>query len=252
MDGFIIGRTGGTDTSRPTEGNTYAYFSIQDLATVNIGAMTSVNLYYGSNVNGTRGTLGLKVSSEGCRAEVGILTSDDRIKENEKLIVNATETLSKLTPQIYDKYNNMDLSGSFHVESGLVAQEVYYNAPELRHLVVVGKEYDASGNDITPTPDEIDLSGVEIGSDPDYGSHGWSKTEKSALNYQGLIAYLIKSNQEMNAQYNLEKEKAATLETEVSTLKTQMTEILARLSSLESSSQNNSVTVDASDNPTAV
>jgi len=178
--------------------------------------------------------------------------SDDRIKENEKLIVNATETLSKLTPQIYDKYQNMDLSGSFHVESGLVAQEVYYNAPELRHLVVIGKEYDASGNDITPTPDEMDLSGVDIGSDPDYGSHGWSKTKKSALNYQGLIAYLIKSNQEMNTQYNVEKEKAATLETEVSTLKTQMTEILARLSSLESSSQNNSVTVDAIDNPTAV
>ena len=124
-------------------------------------------------------------------------SSDDRIKENKKLIVNATETLSKLTPQIYDKYRTMDLSGNFQVESGLIAQEVYYNAPELRHLVGVGKEYDASGNDITPTPEEMDLSGVDIGNDPDYGSHGWSKTEKSTLNYSGLIAYLIKSNQEM-------------------------------------------------------
>jgi len=126
-----------------------------------------------------------------------ILDSDDRIKENEKLIVNATETLSKLTPQIYDKYRNMDLSGSFQVESGLIAQEVYYNAPELRHLVVVGKDYDASGNSYTPTPEEMDLSGVDIANDPDYGSHGWSKTEKSGLHYQGLIPYLIKSNQEM-------------------------------------------------------
>ena len=123
--------------------------------------------------------------------------SDDRIKTNEKLIVNATETLSKLTPQIYDKYLNMDLSGSFQVESGLIAQEVYYNAPELRHLVRPGKDTDASGNQTTPTPDEMDLSGVDIGSDPDYGSHGWSIQKPSSLNYNGLIAYLIKSNQEM-------------------------------------------------------
>jgi hypothetical protein len=126
-----------------------------------------------------------------------VLTSDDRIKENEKLIVNATETLSKLTPQIYDKYLNMDLSGSSTIESGLIAQEVYYNAPELRHLVVVGKDYDTSGNEYTPTPEEMDLSGVDIADDPDYGSHGWSKTEQSGLHYQGLIPYLIKSNQEL-------------------------------------------------------
>ena len=133
------------------------------------------------------------------------LSSDDRIKTNEKLIVNATETLSKLTPQIYDKYLNMDLSGSFQVESGLIAQEVYYNAPELRHVVHLGKDTDASGNSYTPTPDEMDLSGVDIGSDPDYGSHGWSKTEHSWLNYQGLIPYLIKSIQELT-------ERLATLE----------------------------------------
>ena len=30
-------------------------------------------------------------------------TSDDRLKENEVLITNACETLSKLRPQIYDK-----------------------------------------------------------------------------------------------------------------------------------------------------
>ena len=126
-----------------------------------------------------------------------LLTSDDRIKENEKLIVNATETLSKLTPQIYDKYQTMDLSGSFRVESGLIAQEVYYNAPELRHLVEVGNEYDASGNEYTPTPDEMDLSGVDIANDPDYGNHGWSKTEHSSLSYTGFIPYLIKSNQEL-------------------------------------------------------
>ena len=127
----------------------------------------------------------------------GYVGSDDRIKDNEKFIVNATETLSNLTPQIYDKYPNMNLSGNPIVESGLIAQEVYYNAPELRHIVMLGEEYDASGNEITQTPDEMDLSELDIANDPDYGSHGWSKTRISALNYQGLIPYLIKSNQEL-------------------------------------------------------
>ena len=127
-----------------------------------------------------------------------IRTSDDRIKENEKLIKNATETLLKLTPQIYDKYEDMDLSGNPRVESGLIAQEVYYNAPELRHLIDAGLTTDASGNDIKPTPDEMDLSGVDINSDPDYGSHGWGKKINASLDYEGLIAYLIKSNQELH------------------------------------------------------
>ena len=99
----------------------------------------------------------------------------------------------KLTPQTYDKYGNMDLTGNHNVESGLVTQEVYYNAPELRHLITLGLEND---NDIIP--DEMDLSELDIGEDPDYSSHGWSKTEHSSLNYNGLIPYLIKSNQELN------------------------------------------------------
>ena len=124
--------------------------------------------------------------------------SDDRLKKNEKLIVNATETLCKLKPQIYDKYHNMDLSGSSFIESGLIAQEIYYNAPELRHLIHLGINTDASGNESTPTPDEMDLSGVDIGSDPDYSSHGWSKENPSTVNLDGFIAYLIKSNQELH------------------------------------------------------
>ena len=44
----------------------------------------------------------------------------------------------------------------------------------------------------------MDLSSVDIRNDPDYGSHGWSNTEPSSLNYIGLIPYLIKSNQELH------------------------------------------------------
>jgi len=134
--------------------------------------------------------------------------SDDRLKKNEKLIVNATEILQKLTPQTYHKYKDLDLSGVPVFQSGLIAQEVYYNAPELRYLVGLGKDYlrDVSGNAVeeeitrtyfTPTPEEMDLSDVDIANDPDYGNHGWSKTQHSSLNYTGFIPYLIKSIQEL-------------------------------------------------------
>lgn len=129
-----------------------------------------------------------------------IVSSDDRLKENETYITNATETLKKLTPQIYDKYYTMDLSGTPFVESGLISQEVWYNAPELRHIVTLGADTDASGNEHTPTPDELDLSGNDIQNDIDYGSHGWSQTTPSSLNYTGLVPYLIKSIQELEAR----------------------------------------------------
>mgnify|MGYP000300602350 CR=1 FL=1 len=162
---------------------------------------TGLNAYYQGDLSKSK----MSVDYDGNMVVVGTvtangipLTSDDRIKENEQLIENATETLSKLTPQIYDKYNNMELTGDSKKESGLITQEVYYNAPELRHLVNIQKEYDASGNDITPVPDEMDLSNVDIQNDPDYSAHGWGE-KITSLDYNGLIPYLIKSNQEMNA-----------------------------------------------------
>jgi hypothetical protein len=132
-----------------------------------------------------------------CRAPAFVVSSDDRLKENETYITNATDTIKKLTPQRYVKYETMDLSGSSFVETGLISQSVWYNAPELRHLVRLGTDTDASGNEYTPTPDELDLSGNDIQNDIDYGSHGWSRTNPSSLDYTGLIPYLIKSNQEL-------------------------------------------------------
>lgn len=116
-------------------------------------------------------------------------------------------------------------------EVGLIAQEVYYNAPEFRHLIETGynKTYDASyttyedvshtiwDGDVSNTtfekvsavvpkrlktntkiiPSEMDLSGVPIGEDPDYEAAGWSKEDPASVNYQGFIPYLIKSIQEL-------------------------------------------------------
>jgi len=146
--------------------------------------------------------------------------SDARLKTNNKYLENATESLLKLSVQTYDKakVNNFNLNeptGETIRETGLIAQEVYYNAPEFRGLVSAGREYndefDLSGNqtgDGNPEgteiiPDEMDLSGVPIGEDPDYEGAGWSKTERASIEYQGFIAYLIKSNQELHERISI-------------------------------------------------
>ena len=117
-----------------------------------------------------------------------VTASDDRLKENEELIVNACDTLSKLRPQIYDKKSSLDdnLDVSWLKESGLIAQEVYYDAPELRHLIKLDEDL--------KSPDDIDIP-MDPQEDPDYSV--WP--EKPAhINYIGLIAYLIKANNELN------------------------------------------------------
>ena len=121
--------------------------------------------------------------------------SDDRLNENEELIENACETLPKLRPQLYDKKPDMENNDptTWYKESGLIAQETYYDAPELRHLVHRGKPHlDEEGNSI-PLPD-IPTS-IDPKSDPDYSS--WGK-DPASINYIGLIAYLVKANNELH------------------------------------------------------
>ena len=148
----------------------------------------------------------------GIRAKNYQNLSDDRVKINEKLIENATDTLMKLRPQIYDQYLNMDCSGETNPECGLIAQEVHYQAPELRKYVV-SYPHDISMNNIQ----EIDVNN-DIKNDPDYEALGWGKNEV-ALKYNGFIPYLIRSNQEQQEEINA--------------LKTQLADVLARLSALE-------------------
>ena len=72
----------------------------------------------------------------------GILSSsDDRLKDNEERIENAMETLMKITPEIYDKKQSFNSTDGYTRESGLIAQDIWYNAPELRHLVTLGKKH---------------------------------------------------------------------------------------------------------------
>jgi len=112
---------------------------------------------------------GTKLTVSGNVTVTGEVTSssDDRLKDNEALITNATDTIMKLRPEIYDKkpdFNSTD-SSTFYKESGLVAQDIWYGAPELRHLVNLGThtEFVCEYQPITypPLVPGVDISGVE-------------------------------------------------------------------------------------------
>ena len=154
-------------------------------------------------------------------------SSDDRLKSQETLIENATATLMKLRPQIYMKKNylgtELDKDGNFRftitptekLETGLIAQEIYYEVPELRHLVLTRVENEG---DIQELPQDTDLSDIQ--NDPDYESLGWNANEPANVYYQQLIPYLIKSNQEQQTEINTLKTENTELKSIIDKLKT--------------------------------
>jgi hypothetical protein len=149
-------------------------------------------------------------------------SSDDRLKAEEQKIENATETIMKLFPQKYRKYGH-ESGGNF--ESGLIVQDIWYNAPELRHMITLPT--DGSGNEAVPLPLPEGVNTThDIQNDPDYASLGWTETETASLDYTQLISYLIKSNQEQQDEIELLKAQNA----EIELLKAQNAEILQRLS----------------------
>ena len=142
------------------------------------------------------------------------------------MITNATETIMKLSPQKYKMYDNFDLSGNYREESGLIAQDVYYNSPELRHIVELN--VDASGNIIQPLPlpDGVNTT-HDIQNDPDYKALGWGD-EAVAVYYYQFIPYLIKSNQEQQEIIDNKQQQIADNKT------TLETDIQSRIAALES------------------
>ena len=121
-----------------------------------------------------------------------INNSDDRVKENEAYIRGATDTLMKIKPQMYDKKPSIESTDTkeWLCESGLIAQELYYDVPELRHLVKIPRDARDIDTNVSITSDDPTV-------DPDYSA--WGK-DTSAVNYIGLIPYLIKSVQEITTE----------------------------------------------------
>jgi len=114
-------------------------------------------------------------------------TSDDRVKDFEKPLHLGTETLLKLNPQHYWKRNKLELTKVKYMEEfGLIAQDVYYDTPELRHLVKL--HYDADPSPEKPVRDE----NIQI--DPPYDDWG---SQTASFNYQGLIPVMINSIKEI-------------------------------------------------------
>jgi hypothetical protein len=114
--------------------------------------------------------------------------SDDRVKDFEKPLHLGTETLLKLNPQHYWKRDKLELSTKvkYREEFGLIAQDVYYDAPELRHLV--GLHCDADPSPEKPVRDE----NIQI--DPLYDNWG---SQVASLEIEGLIPVMINSFKEI-------------------------------------------------------
>jgi len=138
--------------------------------------------------------------------------SDDRLKTDEEFITGATDTLMKLSVQKYKKYENFELTGEYKIETGLIAQDIWYNAPELRHII----DLPVPADDILPLPEGVNTT-QDIQTDPDYNALGWGEDEAGVL-YAQLIPYLIKSNQEIYTELQAEKAKVTALEARLSAL----------------------------------
>jgi len=121
----------------------------------------------------------------------GNVTSDDRLKYDEKFITGAIKSIFKLRPQEYLKKPKLipdpNHDEEWIHESGLMAQEVYYSAPELRHLVRVA-ETAGDIDTLTPAPSD------DPSQDPDYSVWG---DKPSGIKYIQFIPYLIKGIQEI-------------------------------------------------------
>ena len=74
-------------------------------------------------------------------------------------------------------------------ETGLIAQDIYYDCPELRHLISLPSDATPAEEKPTGSDDPQD--------DPDYDSAGWG-TQSASVSYTQLIPLLVKSNQELH------------------------------------------------------
>lgn len=121
--------------------------------------------------------------------------SDDRLKINEFYVDNVLEDVKKMRPQVYFKFDSLEDARSNNVnngsyECGLIAQEIFYDIPRLRHLVAIPST--ASSNIYLPV-DTVKTGDPSI--DPDYSSWGESPAQ---VNYIQVIPYLVSCVKELD------------------------------------------------------
>lgn len=156
-------------------------------------------------------------------ANVGIsVYSDDRLKDNEEYLTGALETLMKIKPEIYDKRLQLEADPLIPIEkqkvkeAGIIIQQIYYDAPELRFLIHTSEDANIS-------EDKPVGYGTDPNIEPDFSDWG---TKPASFNYNGLIAYLIKAVQELKTEND-------NLKNTIETQQTTINNILSRLEALE-------------------
>lgn len=157
-------------------------------------------------------------------------SSDVRLKSELTAVTSALEMILKLEPKKYNKTAEIGISTKSIIDTGFIAQKIWYKIPELRHLIQFPEDIypsnikDISDNILEPEPKTIDISaneyidydlmqifGVVDGeqttrnipdtqvSKPDYEGYGWG-TKPVGLDYEGLIAYLVGAIQELKTK----------------------------------------------------
>jgi hypothetical protein len=93
------------------------------------------------------------------------------------------------------------LSDVTHEEAGLIAQDIWYDTPELRYIVSI------------PNDAQIPETKPEVSDDPtiDPDYENWGR-KNATVNYTYLIPYLIKSNQELHTELQTVKARLDALE----------------------------------------
>ena len=103
--------------------------------------------------------------------------------ELEQQLTSANETeqieIQNQLDNLYEPVNNK------HLESGLIVQDIWYDAPELRYLITLTCD--------TPPPEEDPRTSTDPQIDPDYSDWG---SEPTSLDYNSINMYLIKAVQE--------------------------------------------------------
>ena len=106
-------------------------------------------------------------------------------------------------------------------ETGLIAQDIYYDCPELRHLISLPSDATPAEEKPTGSDDPQD--------DPDYDSAGWG-TQSASVSYTQIIPVLVKSNQELHERIVEHDAQIADLEAAVASRDQQIDELRSELS----------------------
>ena len=174
------------------------------------------------------------------------VSSDDRIKHNEKLISNALDTINKIEPKhyfktskMYDANHDFDLDNSgnplndsgnrlnideeYEIETGIIAQELQ-KIPELA-FSVRGEEYiertvvvykqDDNGNDL------LDSSGNKIIENESIEK----KPSKLSVDYNSIFTTHIAATQELHKAQQADSAETAELKTKNTELENKVNEL---------------------------